>query len=134
MARGRKEAQAPADTRLFPGRHLLDLGAERFDPPRERVEIGLVCNLEPDIIYSRNVGWAQNHAVAVELVPGAQIDAAVSLPAHLVKADPVDIMPEHSTQIGYADLDVAGPQHPSERHGNLPFSLIIREGHAAPKV
>ena len=79
MARGRKEAQTSADTRLFPGRYLLNLGADRFDPPRERIEIGLSCNLEPDTIHSRSVGWAQNHAVAVELVPGAQIDAAVSL-------------------------------------------------------
>src|SRR5215469_4870481 len=93
MAGGRNKAQAPADTRLLPRRHLLDRDPERFDPSRERVEIGLACNLEPDIIHSRNLGRAQNYAVAVELVPGAQIDTAVSLPANLVKADAVDIVP-----------------------------------------
>jgi hypothetical protein len=72
--------------------------------------------------------------VAVELVPGAQIDAAVNLPAHLMKADTVDLMLQGSAQIGYSDLDLPGSQHSAERHRYLRLSPIVLNGASRPDL
>src|SRR5712691_2729080 len=126
MARRHDKAQAASNTRLFSRRDFLELGAVFLNPPRKDVEIGLARRLESRIIHPRHVRWTQNDAVAVELVPGAQVDAAIGLSADLVKPDAIDIMLERRIQIGHPNLNVAGSQHTLECHYSLPFLLAIR--------
>ena len=61
--------------------------------------------------------------MAVELVPGTQVDAAIRLAADLVKPNAIDIMLERRIEIGHPDLNVAGSQHTLERHDSLPLIL-----------
>src|ERR1700758_2472325 len=112
MAGRYDEAQAASETGLFSCRDFLDLGAVFLDPACEGVEIGIARNLEARAVHARHIRWAQNDAVAVELVPGTQIDAAIGLAADLVEPDAIDIMLERRIQIGHPDLNIPRSQHP----------------------
>src|ERR1700730_4105980 len=126
MAGRHNEAQAASKTRLLSRQDFLNLGAMFLDPAREGVEIAIARSLKPRVVHPRHIRWAQNHAVAVKLVPGTQVDAAIGLAADLVKPNAIDIMLERRIQISHPDLNVAGSQHTLERHDSLP--LILNRG------
>src|ERR1700726_107091 len=132
MAGRHDEAQATSKTGLFSCRDFLDLGAVFLDSAGKGVEIGIARNLEPGVVHPRHIRWAQNHAVAVKLVPGTQVDAAISLAADLVQPNAIDIMLERRIQISHPDLNVAGSQHTLERHDSLP--LILNWGLVRPRM
>ena len=122
---GRHHKPQPApEAGLLACRDLLQPDAGGLDTLREVVKLGLARYLEADIVHARHVGRAQHHAVPVELVEGAQIDATVGFAADLVQPDPIDVMPHRGIDIGDPDLDVAGSQHTVERHLSLPCSSI----------
>src|SRR5712671_546293 len=105
------EAQAATEARLFSCHDFLDLDAVFLDAAGKGVEIGFTGNFESRVVHPRHFRLAQNNAVAVKLVPGAQVDTAIGLAADLVQTDTIDIMLKRYIQIGHTDLNVAGPQH-----------------------
>src|SRR6266446_8937999 len=122
MAGRHDKAQTASKARLFSCRDFLDLGAVFLDSAGKNVEIGIARNLEPRVVHPRHIGLAQNDAVAVKFVPGAQVDAAICLAADLVQPNAIDVMLERRIQISHPDLNVAGPQHTLKRHGKPPVS------------
>src|SRR5262249_16176715 len=122
MASRYDEAQPASESGLFSRRDLFNLDAVSLDPAREGAEVGFRRNLEASIVHSRCLRLAQDDAVSVELVPGSQIDAAIGLTADLVQSNAIHIMAER-IQLGYPDLNVAGPQHTFQRHSSLLFGL-----------
>src|SRR5271166_2349545 len=90
-----------------------------FNAAAERVEIGVARHLEPDIIHAWHIRAAQDYAVAIELVPGAEIDTAVRLAADLMEADTIHIMSDCCVCIEHPDLDITGSHHTLQRHGSL---------------
>src|SRR6266403_1127654 len=134
MAGRHDEAQAASEAGLFSCRDFLDLGAVFLDPACEDFEIGIARYLKPRVVHPQHIRWAQNHAVAVKLVPGTQVDAAIGLAADLVKPNAIDIMLERRIQISHPDLNVAGSQHTLERHDSLPFLLAIRASAALRSI
>src|SRR5260370_27159843 len=105
------EAQAASETGLFSCCDFLNVGAVFLDAACKGVEIGVARNLEPRVIHARHICSAKNNAVAVKLLPGAQVDPALGLSADLAPTDAINIMRERPIQIRHAGLNVAGSQH-----------------------
>src|SRR5438105_2363655 len=134
MAGRHDEAQAASEARLFSCRDFLDFDAVFLDAAGKGVEIGVARNLEPGVVHPWLLRMAENDAVTVELVPGAQVNAAIGLAADLVQPDSIDIMFERRIQIGHPDLNVAGSQHTFQRHHSLPFHAVVRASTALRSI
>ncbi len=134
MAGRHDEAQAASEAGLLSRRDFLDLDAVFLDPACQGVEIGFARDFESRIVHPRHIRWAENDAVAVKLVPGTQVDAAIGLAADLVQPDALDIMRDRRIEIGHPDLNVTGSQHTFQRHDSLPFHAVIRASAALRSI
>ena len=92
VSRWYDKADAAPYSRLLAGGDLFDLGAGIFNTASECIEIVFPGYFEAYIIHAGHIGGSQHDAVAVELVPGAQIDPAIRFAADLVQSDLIDVV------------------------------------------
>lgn len=128
MARRRGEADAASDSRLLTLGDSIDGKAPILHALFETVEVGLGRDLEGHGVQAGLVGLAQDQGMAVELVPGLQIDATVRRFGYLGKADTVHVVLDRRLDVENADLGEAGAQDASDSHGcflrQMLFGLI----------